>query len=163
MTVNSRKRALFFRQARHQAVRLPWLRPGLEFTADCSRCGNCKPACPEQIIIIGDGGFPELDFSRGECSFCRACVTSCEEDLFDLSPEAAWHYKAKINDSCFNADAVYCRSCAESCEAEAISFNFVDSVFVKPTVTERKCNGCGACVAVCPAKAIIVTDANANN
>ena len=163
MGVNLRKRAFFSKQANSQAVRLPWLKPGLDFTAECSRCGNCKTACPEKIIIMGDGGFPVLDFSKGECSFCQACVTSCEEDLFDLQQTNAWQYKAKINANCFNAESVYCRSCAESCEVQAISFNFTNTVFVKPTVASHDCNGCGACVAVCPAKAIIITDANADN
>ncbi len=45
-----------------ERVRPPWSRPGREFTSRCTRCSDCIEACPEKIIVVGDGGFPEVDF-----------------------------------------------------------------------------------------------------
>ena len=40
----------------------------------CTCCGACVAACHEGIVVRGDGGFPEVDFSRGECTFCADCA-----------------------------------------------------------------------------------------
>ena len=156
MSINLGRRAFLRTKNQNDAVRLPWLKPNLAFTDKCTRCGDCKTACPEHIIQIGEGGFPEIDFSVAECSFCKECVIHCKEDLFDLTQEKAWDIKANISSSCLNAESVYCRSCAESCEAEALRFNFTTTAFVIPEVVVEDCTGCGACVSVCPARAISV-------
>lgn len=156
MSINQQRRALFRRTKVDESVRLPWLKKDLAFTDACTRCADCVKACPEQIIRIGDGGFPEIDFSIAECTFCQKCLDSCSEDMFDKEQELAWHYKAQISERCLNSDLVYCRSCAESCETQALKFNFTDTLFVSPDVVSDDCNGCGACVAICPTKAITV-------
>jgi len=48
-----------------------------EIVDRCTRCGACAAACPETIITAGDGGFPAVDFHRGECTFCGACADAC--------------------------------------------------------------------------------------
>lgn len=156
MSINQQRRALFRRTKVDESVRLPWLKKDLAFTDACTRCGDCVKACPEQIIRIGDGGFPEIDFNIAECTFCQECVNHCQEDMFDKNQASAWHYKAQVSDRCLSADSVYCRSCAESCETQALTFNFTDTLFVSPDVVSDDCNGCGACVAICPTKAITV-------
>lgn len=156
MSINFGRRTLFRKNNQSNVVRLPWLKSDLVFTDECTRCGDCKTACPEQIIKTGDGGFPEIDFSIAECTFCQECVNHCKEDLFDLTQSAAWNNKANILDNCLNTESVYCRSCAETCETEAIQFNFVNTTFVSPEITLEDCTGCGACVSICPAKAIVV-------
>ena len=156
MSINLARRSLFRRKEQDNVVRLPWLKADLEFTEQCTRCGDCTTACPEQIIIVGDGGFPEIDFSVSECNFCKECVNHCKEDLFDLNQAQAWANKAVVSDSCLNIESVYCRSCAESCESEALAFNFINTTFVSPDVVLDDCNGCGACVSSCPVKAITV-------
>ena len=50
-------------------VQLPWLAT-LSFVDDCTRCGECLAACPEKIIVRSTGGFPSIDFAKGECTFC---------------------------------------------------------------------------------------------
>ena len=157
MSINLARRALFRRKEQDNVVRLPWLKADLDFTDKCTRCGDCTTACPEQIIIVGDGGFPEIDFSVSECSFCKECVNHCKEDLFDLAQTQAWPNKAIISNSCLNIGSVYCRSCAESCEFEALAFNFTTTTFVSPDVVFDDCNGCGACVSSCPVNAITVS------
>jgi ferredoxin-type protein NapF len=52
------------------------------FVDGCSQCGDCLNVCPENIIKKGDGGFPEVDFLQGECTFCQKCVESCDQNIF---------------------------------------------------------------------------------
>lgn len=141
-------------KASQQPVRLPWVRDELEFVDACSRCGDCIKACPENIVIKGDGGFPELNFSRGECTFCTDCVTSCSEDLFASLDDHPWSLKADITDECLSVKKVVCIICKEQCEAEAISFIPKVGSVSQPILDLEKCTGCGACVKPCPAKAI---------
>lgn len=138
-------------------VRPPWLINEAEFIENCTRCDECIQACPEQIIIRGQGGFPELDFSRGECSFCADCTAHCPEKLFRTSgheADTAWSIVAVITDSCLTLNGVVCRTCAEQCEERAIRFQpMVGGVF-QPQLDTSLCTGCGACFQPCPVKAI---------
>ncbi|MEH6453029.1 MAG: ferredoxin-type protein NapF, partial [Psychromonas sp.] len=111
---------------------------------------------PEKIIIKGDGGFPNIDFSNGECTFCKKCVDACNEDIFDLSSSAPWQKKAQINESCLANNNVYCRSCSESCEAQALTFQL--GLSSTPQIDINLCTGCGACVAPCPTQAILIRE-----
>lgn len=69
-------------------VQLPWSVNWSAFVADCTRCGDCLAACPEQILVNGEGGFPVVDFQRGECTFCTECVTVCKVPLFRPTSES---------------------------------------------------------------------------
>ena len=159
MAVDMRKRAILrgrFSDSDSDALRMPWLKATEDFTELCTRCNHCVSACPTGIISKGSGGYPELNFSIGECTFCAECAKACEEDLFDITQLLPWDFKASVSKNCLNQQSVYCRSCAESCESEAIAFNFNSTLFVSPTVNLSDCAGCGACVSVCPTKAIDV-------
>ena len=52
---------------------------------------------------------------------------------------------------------VVCQSCQDSCEPEAISFEYLQSKSPQPKIELDKCNGCGACVSICPQSAIELT------
>lgn len=161
MSVNIQRRSILRgRTTVDSAIRMPWLNEQKSFTDLCTRCGECEKSCPEQIIQPGDGGFPVIDFSKGECTFCKHCVNSCGEDLFDLTQSSPWNLKATISNKCLNGLSVYCRSCAESCETEALKFNFTTNTFATPEVIMEDCTGCGACVSICPTKAITVKNNN---
>lgn len=137
------------------AFRLPWTQGEDHFTDHCSRCEACIKACPEQIIIKGDGGFPELNFRLGECTFCQDCVESCPEPLFtDPAKTAPWHYKAQVQSHCLTAKNVHCQSCQDSCEPMAILFPPRLGAVAQPVIDSDECTGCGACIASCPADAI---------
>jgi len=135
---------------------LPWIKDSQNFFDNCSQCGDCVTACPEQIIIKGDGGYPAINFDLGECTFCGKCATSCEENIFVATSELPWHKKAVINKQCLALVNVYCRSCAESCERQALTFQLGLSAI--PQINTDLCNGCGACVAPCPQQAILVKE-----
>lgn len=149
-------------------IRLPWIIDEQHFTDNCTQCGDCLSACEEQIIIKGDGGFPKIDFTKGECTFCQKCVESCKLPLFvENLAEQPWrlvnneHSTAnlaiEIKNNCLAANQIFCRSCQDSCEVEAISFQYQTSPIPQPVININDCNGCGACVAVCPQSSISIS------
>ncbi|MBV7436033.1 MULTISPECIES: ferredoxin-type protein NapF [Aeromonas] len=156
--VNLSRRGLFRGRlsAPEPETRLPWSLSWPDFVADCTRCGDCLTACPEQILVKGDGGFPTLDFSRGECTFCTKCVSACELPLFRPVTEAPWDYVAHIEAGCLAHEQVFCQRCQDSCEHNAIRFSPQLGRVPTPSIDLELCNGCGACVADCPVGSIRV-------
>jgi ferredoxin-type protein NapF len=128
----------------------------------CTRCGACVAACPEGIVVRGDGGFPEVDFSRGECTFCADCAHACPAPVFDLTALRPWDLLAVIGEGCLTKQGVVCQSCREACPERAITFQFASGRVPRPFVETASCTGCGACVSRCPADAIAVTGATAD-
>lgn len=141
--------------------RMPWLVDEQTFIAGCSRCNKCLDVCETAIIIQGDGGFPEVDFSKGECSFCEKCADTCPEPLFSprteplvSRTEKPWKQVAKINDKCLSIQGVECRVCGDNCEYSAIKFRLQVGGSAKPLINEFDCTGCGGCIKPCPSDAI---------
>jgi len=147
--------------AKDAVVLMPWLRPGMDFHSVCTRCDDCQNACPEQIIGKDDNGYPQINFKKGECLFCGNCTRACSHDLFEtdlsLSP---WDYVATINTQCLAKNNIACQSCQDSCEQPAIKFQFALSKSPQPVIDLAACNGCGACVAICPTFAVAVVPPN---
>ncbi|HEX6735060.1 MAG TPA: ferredoxin-type protein NapF [Azonexus sp.] len=136
-------------------LRPPWARPEAEFVDRCTRCHDCLPACPQGIIIAGDGGYPTIDFSRGECTFCAACVAACRpQALLQRDGAAPWPYKATVSPACLPAQGVECRVCGDFCDARAIAFPPRLGGCPLPQIDSERCTGCGACQAPCPTGAI---------
>ena len=159
----NRSRRIFLRgeigKTAKTALRPPWSKPEPQFSDVCSRCHACVRACPERIIVSGDGGFPEIDFNRGECIFCRACVEVCPEPVFgDPDKANPWEIVATIGDACLAYHGVFCQICRESCEVEAIAFPLRPGRTAVPAIDAERCRGCGACVAVCPVAAVSVAN-----
>ncbi|MBL4765725.1 MAG: ferredoxin-type protein NapF [Colwellia sp.] len=142
------------------AIRLPWVINEQLFIDNCTQCGDCITHCAENIIVKGDGGFPKIDFSKGECSFCQQCLEVCQQPLFvneTAEIQAAWQLDIKIKSNCLAMNQIVCQSCQDCCEPEAISFKYLTSKTPQPQIELDKCNGCGACVSVCPQSAIELT------
>ena len=157
MQFDSNKRSLF--KSRKKVVinnLLPWITDAQHFIQSCTQCSDCIASCPEKIIVKGDGGFPNIDFTQGECTFCKKCAEACNENIFDLSAPQPWSKKARIDDTCLAQANVYCRSCAESCEVQALTFQI--GLSAAPQINLDLCNGCGACVAPCPTQAIQIKE-----
>ncbi|WP_313465783.1 4Fe-4S dicluster domain-containing protein, partial [Pseudomonas nitroreducens] len=94
------RRALLRRLGGAPEVRRPpWTATASEFLEGCTRCNACIDACPEQVLRIGDGGYPQLDITNAGCSLCGACARACEAEVFDLSREA-FPWRAQIDDHC---------------------------------------------------------------
>ena len=138
-------------------MRPPWALPEAEFIDHCTRCNDCLKACPTSILVTGDGGYPTVDFSRGECNFCGDCVTHCQPRALRREPEqAAWTQKATIGEDCLPRQGVECRVCGDFCAVRAIRFAPRLGGSPLPEIDTEICTGCGACVAPCPVTAITV-------
>lgn len=145
-------------KAHHSPQRPPWAPDEEAFLAACTRCGDCVPVCPTRIVVVVRG-YPEVDFKRGECTFCGACAAACKDGALPRANAQArpWNIKARIADNCLPRRGVECRICGDSCPVSAIRFS---PRLGGPPVAEvdtASCTGCGACLAPCPVNAIRIT------
>ena len=145
------------------AIFPPWSLPQVEFIDVCERCDLCRDACPEGIIYKGKGGFPEVNFSQAECTFCGKCLLACQSNAFIQQKKyratQAWPNKqASILSKCLSLNAIVCRSCADYCDADAIQFQLKLGGIAVPKIAIDKCTACGACVHACPNQSIEITD-----
>lgn len=139
-----------------ETIRPPWTDTRRVLDA-CTRCGDCIDACPEHILIAGEGGFPEIDFGvgSGECTFCGECARSCSAEVFEPSGGPAWTVRPAISDRCCLAAAgVHCEACRDVCGEAAMRFRPRLGGPPRPEVDPDKCTGCGACAGSCPVDAI---------
>ncbi|MBF0369811.1 MAG: ferredoxin-type protein NapF [Magnetococcales bacterium] len=159
------RRNLLFRGT--PPTRPPWHVSDSRFTTLCSRCGDCIKSCPEGILTLDRAGFPQVDFSRGECTFCKKCLEICQDGAL-LAPPAGesappWYIKANIGSGCLAHKGVFCRACGDCCEPRSLRFKPRLGAAELPEVHLASCSGCGACVAACPTNAItMATEAKAH-
>ena len=141
---------------RDTPARPPWALAEARFTARCTRCGDCLDACPTDILYKGRGGFPQVDFSRGECLFCADCTDVCTPAALQKSPgRAPWTLKVSLDtETCIAFQGVECRACADPCEPRAIRMRPRIGGVALPTIDLSSCTGCGACYAPCPVQAL---------
>ncbi len=135
----------------------PWALDGESFFRACTQCAECITACPESILRVGDKGYPQVDFQRGECTFCGDCERSCNPKALSNIERNPWSYHAQINNQCLALKGVMCRTCADCCETRAISFQLAVGGFSSPEINLDNCSGCGACIAPCPTDSIEIT------
>lgn len=155
MVDSTRRGLLTGRWGRSSAeISPPWSTRDGDFLAHCTRCNACIDACETQILQPGAGGYPVLNFTRGECLFCYACADACPQPLFRPRRTRPWQLLLTISRECLTRKGVECRSCQENCEPLAITFPPVISGISPPHLTHQHCHGCGACIASCPVSAI---------
>jgi ferredoxin-type protein NapF len=163
-------RRRLFRGKIHQApvLRLPWVIDETVFTQQCTQCQDCINVCETQIIVRDEHGFPKVDFSKGECTFCQKCSQSCKEPLFSLpkniddpftGEQKPWPIRLDINNKCLAKNNIYCQSCRDVCEPNAIKFSYIvsgkPSSIPQPSIHLADCIQCGACISNCPQEAIV--------
>lgn len=137
--------------------RPPWALAEARFIDACTRCGDCVGACPEQILRIGDGGYPRVDRHAGECTFCGDCVRACTAQALDARLDPPWDWRAVIHETCLRNTGVVCESCRDICAHTAIRFGLA-AHNAAPHIDHDRCTGCNACIAVCPGSAIGLRD-----
>ncbi|KLJ00142.1 ferredoxin-type protein NapF [Luteimonas sp. FCS-9] len=155
-----RRRALLRGRLHAPAVlRPPWSLDESAFADACTACGACVAACPERVLVLGEGRLPVFDPGQGECTFCTDCVSACEAGAFRPVAGPAWTLQATVADDCLTLHGIVCSSCRDACGESAIRFP-VTSRVPAPVVAADRCTGCGACVAGCPAAAISLRPAH---
>jgi ferredoxin-type protein NapF len=130
-------------------VRPPWATED-SILQSCERCGKCAESCPEGIISPSIDGYPEVNFARGECTFCAACANICPAPVFNERTAKAWHLTLAVADGCLATQNVFCRSCGDACPERAIHFKPLIGGSAELRVDQSACTGCGACISVCP-------------
>lgn len=136
--------------------RPPWaLHPDDEFLSACTRCHDCVRACPQKVLVVGDGGFPEIDFSDAGCTLCGDCVTACMPHALNREKLAqAFSERIRLEPGCLHEQGVECRLCGDACEARALRFRPRVGGLALLEVDREACTGCGACLALCPPKVL---------
>lgn len=125
----------------------------------CTACGACAQACPTGIIALSQG-LPAVSFVLGECTFCGACAEACPEPVFERDSPIAFRHVAAISKACLAERGIACMTCRDACPQDAVLFRpRIGGPFTPDVVTDA-CNGCGACVAPCPAAAVRMVERN---
>jgi ferredoxin-type protein NapF len=136
------------------------------FTGVCVRCGNCAQACPAKIIQpdFGDGGLPGLlaprlhfdrDYCREDCHRCnQVCPSGAIARLSLADKRRRVIGRARVDLTlCLLAQGRECTACIQKCPYQAMAMRSTDGGFSnEPQVVLDRCNGCGACEAVCPTR-----------
>lgn len=167
-------RSAFRPQVGSNVIHPPWAMQASKFVEICKRCDKCIERCPQEILIRGDGGFPEVDFKRGQCTFCLECVDACQTKAYDyfktlpphdicVEPKPPWDLTVTVKNNCLSINAIVCRTCGENCDEHAIQFRSQPSGASTPQIDGDKCTGCGQCVYVCPENAISISNRNSHS
>ena len=81
------------KKAAQRWIRPPYAINELDFLLACTRCGDCIPACPHEVIFplsarvgVKAMGTPALDLLNKGCHLCSGwpCVNACPEDALSL-------------------------------------------------------------------------------
>ncbi len=124
----------------------------------CEDCDHpCVHACEPAVIYLHPPGhsfrgMPFLSFASGPCTFCNACVDACPLDHHATGVEGIARLGiATLNQgTCMAWNGTICLSCQTACSYQAVSMDARS----RPQIQADACTGCGACVGICPAKAI---------
>lgn len=147
-----------------EPIRPPWIKEPVLFAELCTQCEACIKACPTAVLIKGDGGYPEINFSDDGCTFCAYCAKACPEPLFfEDTSRTAWNQTASLGNACLAIQGIACQCCQDACESRAITFQLNIGKPATPVLAKDDCTGCGACVSSCPNNAITISVQKENN
>jgi ferredoxin-type protein NapF len=149
-----------------RSIRPPGALDESQFAGVCTRCGNCLRVCPSGIIErdIGKNGLanlftPALHFEDDYCQEdCIRCTQVCPSGaIVHLSLKEKTDIQIglpRVNmNVCLLGDDRECSACKRWCPYDAIRYVFSQEQYTLiPHIDPQKCNGCGACEAICPTK-----------
>ena len=139
-------------------LRPPWSVEENTFVSLCTRCDDCIRVCPQNILLRAQGGFPAVDFLRGECTFCHACADACQTGALAWHADTLpWRVTPEIGEECLARRGIFCLTCTEQCMRGAIKLRQQAGRAAQPYIETAACNGCGACYRPCPAAAIRIS------
>jgi len=133
-----------------------------KFNNLCLRCGSCIRICPTQVLKqnkeLGFGLLtPIIQYENSYCiKNCNLCSVVCPSGsitLFSIDEKKALkigHVQVNYKD-CLLMKNEECGICKQACPYEALSFvNLADNPLqMRPSIDDC-CNGCGACIIICP-------------
>ena len=123
----------------------------VESCPDCAK--PCIAECPENIIYLGKGDLPRLNFAQAGCTYCKKCAEACPHDVLSVSNPAKIGANVAINeDDCLAWNKVICNSCKDACDENAIVYDGMKN----PRIDISVCTRCGLCVKPCPVDAISI-------
>ena len=134
----------------------------------CIRCGNCVRVCPSGIIrqdltLSTRLLTPVVRFGGEYClEDCRACCEVCPSGAIEKLTLADKNRRvigrARIDlAGCLLSKETECGHCARICPHDAIDVDFSEDTWTTAVrVNEARCNGCGACLSVCPPEVIAI-------
>lgn len=148
---------------RRTATSIPVHRPPgavdeARFLAECTRCGDCRTACPHDAITLAPerlraaAGTPMIDPVEAPCLACpdTPCIAACEPDVLTRtigSPFPVMATARIVTQDCLAHQSTPCFSCGERCPVPGA----LTMVGGRPVIDAAVCVGCGACAHVCPA------------
>ena len=122
------------------AVRPPGAVTETSFVDVCTRCEDCVSKCPEDIIVKGDGGFPELNFSERGCTGCMQCIDACTPNALVKTDDVFPLGLLDLKETCLPKSGVACQSCKDACDDSAIRFPMTARLPI-PEIDNTRCNG----------------------
>jgi len=156
-------------------LRPPGAAEEMRFKALCVRCGNCRRACPSGIIHRDLGGEassfltpvvrfpPERPGQRYCLETCHNCIQSCPTGALERLTLEQKNRRpiglavVDVSECLVTADKT-CAICVDVCPREAISLAFCEETYTNTVrIDPSRCNGCGACVVVCPVDVVTIT------
>ncbi|KPK37222.1 MAG: hypothetical protein AMJ65_15095 [Phycisphaerae bacterium SG8_4] len=157
--------------ARKRHLRPPGTVDETALKGGCIRCGNCTRSCPSGIIEPSVdsrdvAGFlvPRLKFSRTDYCLedCNRCGHACPTGVIrplplrDKNRHVIGIARIDLSECLLTMDAE-CGVCVPRCPHGAIVEQFSRQSYTTTLkVIAEKCNGCGACVGICPTKVVTV-------
>ncbi|MFZ2955341.1 MAG: RnfABCDGE type electron transport complex subunit B [Candidatus Ozemobacteraceae bacterium] len=122
----------------------------------CLGMGSCEKACPFGAITMGDDELPIIDDDK--CTACGKCVPACPKGLILLTDKTK-RTRVRCNSPEKGADVrkvckvgcIGCRLCEKACKYGAV---IIENNLAR--IDPEKCVECGACVAKCPQKTIVL-------
>lgn len=140
-------------------IRPPFALPELDFLLACTRCDDCRKACPHEIIFplaarLGADvvATPALDLLNQACHLCPdwPCVQACKTGALQL-PAAAQDVLPKLarmsidTQTCLPYLGPECGACADACPVPgALSWEQE-----RPHIDPQHCTGCALCRQAC--------------